>query len=430
MSDPLFQTSWDEPGVRLTRHVEAPDASDVEVATAVPVFIGWDSEMSDDVGVLQEVGSWPDYAAGLITQAKETMHDDWILATSIRQYFDNGGRRCFVLKIVPPETQSIDTLHAWIQHYFTWEGVAPVLAELSLTLVAIPQLVGVVTKYLLGQSPAEQAQWLITAWRTLLNACQSRQDLFFVLDAPRDMATAKTCIETLRHNQGFGELGQHAAIYGPHLLTSYTDLNADEAIVPPSGAVLGLMARTDEMQGVWKAPANDALLCVVAPEYRETQASGWFDVSAVTINLIRSFPGRGVRVWGCRTLAQLTGSPFRYVQVRRMVTWVEANLRQICRFAVFEPNQEITWFQLRGLCDAWLRRVWLSGGLAGTEEAKAFSVRVGLNETMTITDIATGRLIIRVGLAVLHAAEFVEINLVLKLNETEGGMTHLQRSAL
>ncbi|CBW76025.1 Tail sheath protein gp18 [Mycetohabitans rhizoxinica HKI 454] len=105
------------------------------------------------------------------------------------------------------------------------------------------------------------------------------------------------------------------------------------------------------------------------------------------------------------------------------MTWIEANLRERCRFAVFEPNHEVTWFQLRGLCSAWLRQVWLDGGLAGANETSAYSVQVGLNETLTQADINAGRLMIRVAVAVLHAAERIEIKLVLKLGDTTAAGT-------
>ncbi|WP_185633654.1 phage tail sheath family protein [Burkholderia stagnalis] len=419
---------WLAPGVRLTSQMDETGVDDAVQPSAVPVFIGWsESSASDDepLGLIQCDASW------VLSRPPGVYFD------ALRQYFDNGGERCYLLRLAPfPLTDGISlrALQAWwSQQLDKW--LAPLLNEPSITLVAAPQLVGYIE---LAEKLAEDiadigkpgdrgtaiAGALIAAWRSLLSAVTaSRPDLFFVLDAPGDPAVAKTCIGALRGEQSLGELGQHAALYGPHLMTDY---RADEGsdgqqgtldgyrIVPPCGAVLGVMARTDAEAGVWKAPANETLLHVLKPEYRETQTSGWFDVSQVTINLIRSFPGRGTRIWGCRTLAGTAGTPFRYVQIRRMVTWIEANLREVCRFAVFEPNHEITWFQLRGLCTAWLRRVWLDGGLAGTDEASAYTVQVGLDESMTQADIDAGRLIVKIGVAVLHAAEFIEVNLVLK----------------
>ncbi|KWI28413.1 hypothetical protein WT71_16250 [Burkholderia stagnalis] len=331
----------------------------------------------------------------------------------------------------PDDTKDRDAFEAWWNQQLA-TNLDPLLSEPSVTLVAVPQLIGVVEKIASGMAVADKAPVIadlaIKAWQALLRAAHaSREDLFFVWDAPQDPAVARTCIEQLQNEASLGELGQHAALYGPHLLTDYEshvdDPYASDGyrLVPPSGAVLGLIARTDLAAGVWKAPANDALWHVLKPQYRETQTSGWFDMSKPTINLIRSFPGRGTRVWGCRTLAGTTGSPFRYVQVRRMVTWIEANLREVCRFAVFEPNNEVTWFQLRGLCNAWLRRVWLEGGLAGADESAAYSVQVGLNESMTQVDIDAGRLLVKIGVAVLHAAEFININLVLKSGDASAG---------
>ncbi|WP_175972399.1 phage tail sheath C-terminal domain-containing protein [Burkholderia sp. b13] len=424
------ETAWPEPGVKLISTIDPVDANEDVQASAVPVFIGW----------------WPGAGQAALRLCNASMAVNvpaGVLHDTLKQYFDNGGECAFVLSWADPEPANQASCQMWQ----TWwnqrlqSDLAPILSEPSITLVAVPQLVPCIEAlpsfHHDDQTINDQvADALIEVWRSLLNAVHaSRSDLFFVLDAPSQPGVAKHCIDTLRKKQPLGELGQHAALYGPHLMTDYRSNNKvglkestprpyDEyRIVPPCGAVLGVIARTDREIGVWKAPANEALSHVLQPRYPETQASGWFDVSRASINLIRSFPGRGTRVWGCRTLAGEADSPFRYVQVRRLVTWIEANLRERCRFAVFEPNHEVTWFQLRGLCSAWLRQLWLEGGLAGADETSAYSVQVGLNETLTQADIDAGRLMIRVAVAVLHAAECIEIKLVLKLGDTTAAGT-------
>ncbi|QRR07656.1 phage tail sheath family protein (plasmid) [Burkholderia sp. MS455] len=426
----VIEQAWLEPGVRLTQATMAADGWSDELPSAVPVFIGWSSvpHNDSDAACWSSVASWEQLPA----EAKV-----WppVLCDTVQHYFDNGGGPCFVLTAQPPGDLSTATEFANWWQTLVQEVSGRVLSEPTITLAAVPQLVTQVEW--MGISAEAQLQGavsvesiLIAAWRVLLSACASRPDLFFVLDAPSQPATARACVELLRGDQALGALGQHAALYGPHLVTDYrqsaqADVSVVEVdgfrVVPPCGAVLGVYVRTDAASGVWKAPANEALAHVVKPQVRETLTSGWFDVSKVTINLIRSFAGRGTRVWGCRTLDGRAGSPFRYVQVRRAVTWIETNLRQICRFAVFEPNHEITWFQLRGLCSAWLRRLWLDGGLAGADEAHAYSVQVGRNESMTAVDIEAGRLIVTIGVALLHAAEFIEVKLVLQAGETQAG---------
>ncbi|HCF3047447.1 phage tail sheath family protein [Pseudomonas aeruginosa] len=421
-------SQWQEPGVRLTQQVLSGGSPNDDLPSAVPVFIGWLKTAGDEGATrLLSIASWDQVQAYSGTWPAS-------LLDSVQHYFDNGGGPCWVLQGNPPsELSSLDSLARW------WEGLLKeasdlLLGEPTITLVASPQLVLEVEVVAAFFDQSEKVvPMLIEAWKALLNACRAREDLFFVLDAPADPKVATACIQALRGEQALGERGEHAALYGPHLITDYRKGFAEEArvdeaglrVVPPSGAVLGVYVRSDALSGVWKAPANEVLAHVVRPQVRETLASGWFDVAQVPINLIRSFAGRGTRVWGCRTLAASPGSAFRYVQVRRMVTWIEANLKRICRFAVFEPNHEITWFQLRGLCNAWLRRVWLEGGLAGADEASAYSVRVGLNESMTAADIEAGCLIIQVGVAVLHAAEFIEVKLVLKVGDEQASGTDL-----
>ncbi|WP_338860218.1 phage tail sheath family protein [Mycetohabitans rhizoxinica] len=424
------ETAWPEPGVKLMSTIDPVGANEDVQASAVPVFIGWWQGAGQAALRLCNASMAVNVPAG-------------VLRDTLKQYFDNGGECAFVLSWADPESANQASCQMWQ----TWwnqrlqSDLAPILSEPSITLVAVPQLVPCIealTSFLHDDQTINDqvADALIEAWRSLLRAVHaSRSDLFFVLDAPSQPKVAKHCIDALRKKQPLGELGQHAALYGPHLVTDYRSNNKaglkelksrpydGYRIVPPCGAVLGVIARTDREVGVWKAPANEALSHVLQPQYLETQASGWFDVSRASINLIRSFPGRGTRVWGCRTLAGEVHSPFRYVQVRRLVTWIEANLRERCRFAMFEPNHEVTWFQLRGLCSAWLRQVWLDGGLAGADETSAYSVQVGLNETLTQADINAGRLMIRVAVAVLHAAERIEIKLVLKLGDTTAAGT-------
>lgn len=424
----MSEQTWPLPGVRLTETTMPATEGEVNLPSAVPVFIGWGDE--EHVLTPMQVTylvSWDQVQ----DKARGKASCLWM---TVRHYFDNGGGPCFVLEGgAPSPLYSQSALTQWWST-FLGNACGWLLAEPGITLVAVPQLVELVARGAVHtltetSSPQDtitapetasqsfQVEALIALWQALVQACTSRPDLFFVLDAPRDPVLATACIQQLRQSFALTDGGQHVALYGPHLETDYPHGAAAFRVLPPCGAVLGTYGRSDAAEGPWKAPANERLWHVVKPEYRETLLSGWFNVAQAPINLIRSFAGRGTRIWGCRTLA--SGTPFRYVQVRRFVTWIEANLKHICRFAVFEPNNEILWFQLRGLCSAWLRRIWLEGGLAGADEASAYSVRVGLNDSMTAADVAAGRLVIQVGVAVLHAAEFIEIKLELTVGDNQ-----------
>lgn len=423
----MSERPWLLPGVRLTETTLAASEGEDALPSAVPVFIGWhDGEHRLAPMPVTYLASWDQVQ----DKAEKKASRLWM---TVRHYFDNGGGPCFVFEGAPPASlPSQGGLTQWWSTFLD-EACGWLLAEPGITLVAVPQLAELVE---LAEGPAlteaalpqdtitapeaalqpPQTDTFIALWQALVQACSRRPDLFFVLDAPRDPNMATACLHQLRQSSGLGDGGQRVALYGPHLETDYPH-DGKAWVLPPCGAVLGAYGRSDASAGPWKAPANIPLWHVVTPEYRETLFADWFNVNEVPINLVRSFAGRGTRIWGCRTLAR--GTPFRYVQVRRAVTWIEANLRQICRFAVYEPNNDIVWFQLRGLCSAWLRRVWLEGGLAGADEASAYSVRVGVNESMTAADVAAGRLIIQVGVAVLHAAEFIEVKLELTVGSDQ-----------
>lgn len=416
------------PGIRLTQSVMPDGDAGARLSSALPAFIGGHPAIT---GARQAVNTTGVYFVPVATWEQWPWRyrpGEWCLADTVRHYFDNGGGPCFVLT-APEETTSTDQAQwAW---WDTFIGTAStlLLREPAITLVAAPQLSllssSPVGEHVEGEAeaPRQAAQALVLRWQALLQACASRPDLFFVLDAPPEPQVATACIESIRSSNALShDVASRVALYGPHLVTDYDDVGT----LPPCGAVLGVYGRTDEVDGVWKAPANEILLHVIKPAVRETLAREWFAANQPAINLIRSFAGRGTRIWGCRTLS--SAAAFRYVQVRRTVTWIEANLKQICRFAVFEPNNEITWFQVRGLCRAWLRRVWLDGGLAGADETAAFSVRVGLNESMTAADIEAGRLVIAVGVSVLHAAEFIDVRLVLTVGDGQENGTSSQGS--
>ncbi len=416
---------WEAPGIRLTQSVMPDGDAGASLSSALPAFIGGHPAIT---GARQAVNASGVYFVPVATWEQwpwDYRPGAWCLADTVRHYFDNGGGPCFVLTAPEETTNTMTARWAWWDAFIGTASTL-LLREPAITLVAAPQLSllsppveGIVE----GAAAEEAAQALVLRWQALLQACVSRPDLFFVLDAPPHPQVATACIKRVRGSDALSHsVASRAALYGPHLVTDYDTVGT----LPPCGAVLGVYGRTDEADGVWKAPANELLLHVVKPAVRETLAREWFAANRPAINLIRSFAGRGTRIWGCRTLS--SEAAFRYVQVRRTVTWIEANLKQICRFAVFEPNNEITWFQVRGLCRAWLRRIWLDGGLAGADETAAFSVRVGLNESMTAADIEAGRLVIAVGVSVLHAAEFIDVRLVLTVGDGQENGTSSQGS--
>lgn len=214
---------------------------------------------------------------------------------------------------------------------------------------------------------------------------------------------------------------------------AYTDLDnrskakADLAIqtlsiyLPPSPGMAGIYARVDNTRGVWKAPANEGLMAVdginVNLNDEQQESLNVDDTNGFSVNVIRKFTGRGIRVWGARTLAG-NDNEWRYISVRRFFNMVEESVKKSTYQFVFEPNDANTWVRLKGMIDNFLLLQWRAGALQGSTPEKAYYVKVGLGETMTALDILEGRLIVEIGMAVVRPAEFIILRFMHKLPES------------
>ncbi|HWX02303.1 phage tail sheath family protein, partial [Collimonas sp.] len=196
-------------------------------------------------------------------------------------------------------------------------------------------------------------------------------------------------------------------LYSQILLAVQKKLN----LLPPSAGMAGIYTMIDNTRGVWKAPANVSLNGVVSPAVNITH-DDQEDLNVTTqgksINAIRSFIGEGVLVWGARTLDG-NSLDWRYINVRRTMIMIEESVKQASKAYVFEPNVANTWVTVKSMIRNFLTSVWKRGGLAGASPDDAFSVFVGLGETMTADDILEGLLKVSVLVAVSRPAEFIEI---------------------
>ena len=182
-------------------------------------------------------------------------------------------------------------------------------------------------------------------------------------------------------------------------------------VLPPSPAMAGIYTRVDNSRGVWKAPANVSLNSVISPTVPVSSAQQEdLNVTAQgkSINAIRSFIGEGTLVWGARTLDG-NSLDWRYVNVRRTMIMLEESIRLAAKAMVFEPNVANTWVTIKSMIRNFLTGIWKRGGLAGAVPDDAFSVHVGLGETMTPEDILEGILRVTVLVAISRPAEFIEI---------------------
>ena len=178
---------------------------------------------------------------------------------------------------------------------------------------------------------------------------------------------------------------------------------------PPSGAIAGIYANVDFTRGVWKAPANVSLNGVnelTADINDKEQESMNIHETGKSINALRKFAGRGLYVWGARTLDG-NSNDWRYINVRRLAIMIEESVKKACFNFVFEPNVKQTWVSVKGMIQNYLNTLWGDGALAGAKADDAFFVSVGLNETMTADDINNGRMIVKVGYAPSRPAEFI-----------------------
>ncbi len=182
-------------------------------------------------------------------------------------------------------------------------------------------------------------------------------------------------------------------------------------LLPPSATMAGIYTMVDHSRGVWKAPANVSVSRVEKPSKPindKEQEDLNMPMNGKAINALRAFPGEGIKVWGARTLDG-NSQDWRYINVRRTMSYLEISVKNAARIYVFEPNDANTWTTMKCMVDNFLRSVWKRGGLAGATPEEAYEVHVGLGDTMTADDILEGILRIRVLVAISRPAEFIEI---------------------
>lgn len=182
-------------------------------------------------------------------------------------------------------------------------------------------------------------------------------------------------------------------------------------LLPPAAAMAGIYTMVDNTKGIWKAPANVSLSAVVSPAVyisHDEQEDLHVCTQGKSVNAIRTFSGVGTLVWGARTLDG-NSLDWRFISVRRTVIMLEESIRLGTKAYVFENNTASTWVSIKSMIRHFLTGIWTRGGLAGASPEDAFSVSVGLGETMTSEDILEGILRVTVLVALSRPAEFIEI---------------------
>lgn len=303
----------------------------------------------------------------------------------VRQFFINGGFEARVCRTAPGA------------------AIADVAASAALVegfdVLCAPDLAAL-------DAPAHGAA--VGALLTL--AAQRRA--FLVLDPPADAHSVAAILDWQRDQMApLGTAANHAAVYFPRVLVALPQ--GGTVTLGPCGTIAGIYARTDRDRGVWKAPIDTLSgvtgfdLAIGTGEQELLNPEG--------INALRSFPGKGLLVWGARTLlAPASTAPSdRYVSVRRLALMIERSLASGLQWAAFEPNGEPLWARLRGAAEDLLRTVWRQGALQGAKPELAFLCRCG-RDTMTQAEIDQGLVQLMVGYAAVRPAEFEFFRLTLR----------------
>jgi phage tail sheath protein FI len=472
-------TDFTTPGVYIQEFSVFPPTI-AEVPSAVPVFIGYTDRdcggtlhnAPTRIGSLVEYedlfGAGPeeyftvdlvqDHATRFITIASITLTERtprYRLYDSLRLYFANGGGTCYIVSTGTYGSPLVkgDDSHGLLG------GLAAAAAPDEPALLVIPDAVSL---------PAADC---FAVQNRCLDQCATRQDRFAILDIHgEDVAAFRNGItdvgsllkygtayhpwleSTLGYRyrdagvtigshrlKGAGRLGGRGLLPAALSLAGRTigdsaikqdipelydrirhELDNMHVTMPPGGAMAGVYARTDRERGVWKAPANVALNSVVRPTITITdtdQDTLNVDPAGKSINAIRTFTGKGIMIWGARTLAG-NDNEWRYVPVRRYFIMVEESLKKGTAWAVFESNDATTWTRVKSQIENYLIQKWRDGALAGARPEQAFYVRCGVGTTMTALDVAEGRMIVQVGMAVVRPAEFITLRFVQTMQQT------------
>jgi hypothetical protein len=277
-------------------------------------------------------------------------------------------------------------------------GIEGLVGVDDATMLVIPDLMTPMP----GQSQVDLDT--IKAVHTMMIAhCEQMGDRIAILDSPPDMMPQeihKWRMETAGYDSSY------ATLYYPWIQVNDPLTDRPKAI-PPSGHLAGLWARNDNTRGVHKAPANEIVLGATGITYNVSK--GEQDVlNPAGVNCIRAFPGRGIRVWGARTLS--SDPAWRYINVRRLFNYVKKSIENGTQWVVFEPNEPRLWARVRNSISSFLSIVWRDGALFGLSADKAYFVKCD-EELNPLESRDMGRLVIEIGIAPVKPAEFVIIRI-------------------
>lgn len=462
-------STYKRPGVFI-EEVSTLPPSVVPVETAIPAFIGYTENLPPGEGKAFRINSLTEYHALFggpspevfldIAVSKEAEADSFSITSpptkpkaptfwlyyQLQMFYANGGGPCYIIS-VGDYTETISSAKLT-------EGLDALRKEDEPTLILLPDLPGL---------PEND---FYNVYKHALAQCAALKDRFTIIDLFRGneaLSADPNPVKEFRNKIDTNHLNYGAAYY-PWLETtlkySYDEskieiskteeeeitiklkdegnqesslfhidngaysqikriLDSFRLTLPPSGAIAGIYAQVDSSRGVFKAPANVSLNNVIRPSTKisNVEQEGLnVHSSGKSINAIRSYTGKGTLVWGARTLDG-NSNEFRYISVRRFFIFAEESIGKTIERFVFEPNNSKTWIAIKGSIENFLTDQWRAGALVGNTPQQAFSVKIGLGETMTSQDILEGKLVVVVGMAAVRPAEFIILRFTHKLQE-------------
>jgi hypothetical protein len=392
------------------------------VGTAGAAFVGVSSRGPTNTPTL--VASWSQY-----TSVFGEFLEGCLLARAVYGYFCNGGGACYVVRVgghptsrsestgvprtdVAPEATTLG--NAWppgpevtgwslsgaddfVGNPADGTGLGGLEGIDEVTMVNVPDLMSAYRHGLVDMEGIRSVQ------PAMIAHCERMGDRMAILDAPPGLDAAQVRqwrVDSVAYDS------EYACLYWPWIEVLDPATGTD-LVIPPGGHVTGVWGRNDDTRGVHKAPANEVVRGAIGLE-RGIRWSEHDLLNPVGINCIRSPPGRGIRVWGARTLS--SDPSWRYLTVRRLVTYLEQSILEGTGWVVLEPNDSRLWATIRGRVSAFLTSEWRKGALFGMTPSEAFYVTCD-EETNPPDVIAAGDVVFDVGVAPVKPSEFVTLRL-------------------
>lgn len=362
-------TKYPIPGVYLEEVSPKPVS---QFRTGVPVFLGFTNGQNNDINKPKMLNLWSQFE-GYFGQSQSSPPS--YLGYAIRGFFENGGRLCYVVSLGNQPT--LAALKAGLEALEAFEEI---------DLICAPDIM------VLDRNERREAQGAI------IEHCEKLGDRFAILDA--ENVSAKD-IQKLTSDS--------AAIYAPWL-----KVKDAQNYVPPCGYIAGIYAKSDRAGGIHQSPANYVLEGVLDLSFHFTNDELQYlnpqdEIGGVSVNCIRALMGRGIRIWGTRTLSK--DPNWRYINVRRLFInvrrWIERNLADV----VFEPNDIKLWVRIERELTYYFESLFAQGALKGSTTEEAFYVKCD-RETNPPELIDSGQVVTEIGLAPIIPSEFIIVRLI------------------